>query len=64
MSNREFHKYPETAFLLVSDMPRGEIFRIYTDRTFALKAAGSNGDVYELPLPALETLKLVERELS
>lgn len=59
MSNHEFRKYPQVAYLLVKDCLRHEIFRVYTNRAFALKARGARDVVFELPLPDLGSLKVV-----
>lgn len=70
MAQYDFRRYPEMAYLLMRERPGGrEEFRIYMHRTFALNAAELHpyhpsirprGIVFELPLPALNTLKVVE----
>lgn len=66
MSNHDFRQYPKMAYLLMRESMHGQSdeFRIYTHRTFALQAAQSTpwrkpGIVFELPMPALNTLKVV-----
>ena len=61
MSNREFHNYPKIAYLVQHDMKwgSGERFKFYTQRPFALKAAGTTGVVFELPMPDLSTLVVI-----
>lgn len=60
MSNHEFRKYPQVAYLLMRSWHDRDEFRVYTNRTFALKARGVNGSVFELPMPDLTSLKMVD----
>jgi len=59
MGDRSFRVYPEAVYLLFHEYGDRQSYRFYTNSTFALKARDSNGVVFEMPMPPLESLKVV-----